>query len=368
MTDDFGDLKKLIKTQNYPVENMCLRRYGNSSIRIGLASMQGFRNNMEDFNIVELNLSQHPNIGLFGILDGHNGTDAARWFSENLCKAVDNIPTFTTDSIKQTLIALDEEYLKVTGNKTSGTTATFCLIEKIDDIPDKSHKVTICHIGDSRLYIGKYSSTEYVLTTEDHKPTIAAEKKRIIAAGGHVIMNRVDSMLAVSRALGDHFYKSNKELPATSQKVIAIPDVSISYVGKEDYLFLCCDGVLEPRFVKQGLGIFQYIVDRFDCSSLDSAQILSDLIRHLLQNGARDNMTAMIIEFKNGEDYNTGIEFIAGEYYEYGNPSYMNAFRSSCEQNGKTIEEVRSLWDTQKKVDEEPTDLNPETPHIQKNE
>jgi len=218
--------------------------------------------------------------------------------------------------------------------------------------------VTVCHLGDSRLYIGKYGTTDFILTTHDHKPVNAAEKQRIIAAGGMVLNGRIDSSLAVSRSLGDHCYKSNKGLPPQNQKVIALPEISISYVGNDEYLFICCDGVLEPRFVKNGQGIFTFLNERFK-SSIDTAQILSDLIRELLQSGARDNMTSMIIEFKDGTDYNCGIEFIAGEYYEeYGNLSYINAYKSNCEMNGKTIEEVRAFWVSRKEQESKKEEMN----------
>jgi len=251
------------------------------------------------------------------------------------------------------MIELDEEYLKVTANISSGTTAIICIVEKCNDQPDKAYKVTVCHIGDSRLYIGKKDKpSDFILTTEDHKPTKPSEKARILSAGGFVINGRVDSLLGVSRALGDHCYKSNKGLPPDRQKIIGIPDIRVSYVGKDDYLFLCCDGIVEPRnFVKEGVGIFQFIHERFQ-HSMDTAQILSELIRKLLQSGSRDNMTAMIVEFRNGQDYNCGSEFIAGEYYEeYGNPSYVNAYKSSCELVGKTIDEVKGLWNTRKELE-----------------
>jgi len=299
---------------------------------------------MEDYYIIELNLVHHPNVGLFGIFDGHNGTAAARWFSENISNVLDNLSSFTSEEIKKAMIDLDEEYLRVTGNITSGTTATLILVEKTDDVPDKSHKVTICHIGDSRFYIGKYTSSTFILRTEDHKPSTEEEKKRIISAGGLVINGRVDSILAVSRALGDHCYKDNRSLPPQTQKVIAVPDISVSYVGNQEYLFLCSDGVIEPRRARDGTLIFQFFNERLQ-NLADTAQLQSDLMRELLQSGARDNMSAMIIEFKNGQDYNCGHEFVAGEYYEeFGNTSYMDAYRSNCEMNGKTLEEVRSLW------------------------
>lgn len=61
----------------------------------------------------------------------------------------------------------------------------------------------------------------------DHKPVNALEKKRIEAAGGFVQWNRVDGDLAVSRALGDFFYKNRDDLPTEKQKVSCHPEIII---------------------------------------------------------------------------------------------------------------------------------------------
>lgn len=61
----------------------------------------------------------------------------------------------------------------------------------------------------------------------DHKPKNPAEKERVIKAGGEVdeVDDRVNDGLNMSRAFGDFFYKSNKELSQTEQMIIALPDV-----------------------------------------------------------------------------------------------------------------------------------------------
>lgn len=50
--------------------------------------------------------------------------------------------------------------------------------------------------------------------TIDHQPSVPAETERILALGGQVINQRVNGVLAVSRALGDHDQKQAKGLSA----------------------------------------------------------------------------------------------------------------------------------------------------------
>ena len=71
--------------------------------------------------------------------------------------------------------------------------------------------------GDSRAVAcvaGRAVSLSY-----DHKPSIQAERERIISAGGWVDWNRVNGNLALSRALGDFVFKKNTKKSAEEQIV-----------------------------------------------------------------------------------------------------------------------------------------------------
>lgn len=54
----------------------------------------------------------------------------------------------------------------------------------------------------------------------DHKPNNELETKRIEAAGGWVMFNRVNGNLALSRALGDYIFKKNDQKKLDEQVVI----------------------------------------------------------------------------------------------------------------------------------------------------
>jgi serine/threonine protein phosphatase PrpC len=102
----------------------------------------------------------------------------------------------------------------------------------------------ICaNAGDSRCVLSKKSGIEGMST--DHKPYDEKEKARIEAAGGIVHMKRVDGDLAVSRTFGDFAYKQRRDLPASEQKVSAVPDIKVINRDDDDdeFLILACDGL-----------------------------------------------------------------------------------------------------------------------------
>lgn len=82
----------------------------------------------------------------------------------------------------------------------------------------------------------------------DHKPNLPREEKRIKEAGGEVSFdNRVDSMLAMSRALGDCQFKCNPRLEPAKQKVSVIPEVKVVSTEQAKFLILACDGIWDVK-------------------------------------------------------------------------------------------------------------------------
>jgi protein phosphatase 1G len=68
----------------------------------------------------------------------------------------------------------------------------------------------------------------------DHKPDNPDEKKRIEKAGGFVSDGRVNGNLNLSRALGDLEYKRDDKLKSHEQLIIAVPDVKVEVLTKND--------------------------------------------------------------------------------------------------------------------------------------
>jgi len=125
-----------------------------------------------------------------------------------------------------------------------------------------------------------------------------------------------------------------------------VPDIQEAYLGPEDFLFLCCDGIFESQTNE---AIIQYLHDHLNKVEAEPGKVLSDLLYKMLVKGSKDNMTAILVEPKNGENFNRPDEFVVGEWYKHGNDTYVEAFQVNCARHGKTVEEVRQLWFAKKK-------------------
>jgi len=127
----------------------------------------------------------------------------------------------------------ETEFIQIAGREglRDGTTAVVALVQ--DDT------LTVAHVGDSRGVLCRANGSAYALT-EDHKPELEPEKKRIEALGGFVSYLgcwRAMGILAMSRALGDLFLKPY---------VSAEPDVvAMPLEPTDEFVILASDGVFD---------------------------------------------------------------------------------------------------------------------------
>ena len=104
--------------------------------------------------------------------------------------------------------------------------------------------IIIGNLGDSRAVV---AGKKQIFGTEDHKPYLEKERKRIEDAGGSVMIQRINGSLAVSRAFGDYEYKDDPRLPADQQLVSPEPDVYIRErnVENDQFMVVACDGIYD---------------------------------------------------------------------------------------------------------------------------
>ena len=218
----------------------------------------------------------------------------------SLSRIILNSPTHSQQQLVKSFKDFDRDVLRNTldsmsNRDCSGTTANVAYI-----LPQH---IVVANAGDSRAVLGQITKTsngkvEAIPMSFDHKPKNEKERERIIAAGGHVSMGRVDGDLAVSRALGDFIYK-NPRRTCEKQKVSPVPDIKIHRRSEDDrFLILACDGIWD---VMSNEDAVRFVSSHVAKGWMDMERIASELLDTCLRRGSRDNMSVILIVFKDGD-------------------------------------------------------------------
>ncbi|GAA6066744.1 protein phosphatase 1G [Tachysurus ichikawai] len=178
----------------------------------------------------------------------------------------------------------------------SGTTAVVALI--------RGKQLIVANAGDSRCVVSERGKA--VDMSYDHKPEDELELARIKNAGGKVTMDgRVNGGLNLSRAIGDHFYKRNKNLPPEEQMISALPDVKVLTLNEEhEFMVVACDGIWN---VMSSQEVVEFVNERLKAEGSETkplSAVIEELLDHCLAPDTSgdgtgcDNMTCMIVKFR----------------------------------------------------------------------
>ena len=210
----------------------------------------------------------------FAVYDGHGGDRAARCATDVMCERFVNSAAFKkldiVKALKQAFHQTETEFLNIAGREglRDGTTAIVAVVQE--------DTLTVAHVGDSRGVLCRGGKA--VVLTEDHKPDLEPEKRRIEALGGFVSFIgcwRAMGILAMSRAIGDLFLKPY---------VSAEPDVrAMPIVAADEFIVLASDGVYDVLNNEQVVQIA-----RSAASPEEAAQLLTESARVA---GSLDNAT-----------------------------------------------------------------------------
>jgi len=281
------------------VESVEYERHVSEDIIATAGSMQGFRLDMEDDLTICLRLPKHPNYAFVGVYDGHSGNFSSECLALKLWREVDNLEKITKEGISWIILQMDLDWAK-SPHRFSGSTIVFAIIER-PKTRNKTYKIQVGWVGDSRAFAVKKGRLNDL--TVDHKPNNPAERERIESAGGSVSFdNRVDGELAMSRAFGDWNLKDldNTNDDYKKNKVICIPDYQSIELEEGDCLLLSCDGLTEQLENKD---IYDELLDLQNKHPNDADVVLNGLLQKALKSGSKDNMTAVLVEFRDGTEF-----------------------------------------------------------------
>uniref|UniRef100_A0A1B6DLZ6 PPM-type phosphatase domain-containing protein n=1 Tax=Clastoptera arizonana TaxID=38151 RepID=A0A1B6DLZ6_9HEMI len=265
-----------------------------NGLRYGVASMQGWRVEMEDAHCAITGLSEElQDWSFFAVFDGHAGARVSAHCAEHLLENIVSSEEFRqsdfTKGIRSGFLNLDDRMRELpelaSGEDKSGSTAVCALVSP--------KQIFVANCGDSRALLCR--SGHPAFATRDHKPILPAEKERIQKAGGSVMIQRVNGSLAVSRALGDFEYKNVEGRGPCEQLVSPEPEVFVKDRDEDhdEFLVLACDGVWD---VMSNEDVCDYIRSRLAITD-DLETITNQVIDTCLYKGSRDNMSIVLVTF-----------------------------------------------------------------------
>lgn len=234
-----------------------------------------FRKTMEDAHVIIDGFGGESSSAYFAVYDGHGGRGAVDFTEKELHKILLNTLKEKGDAKE----ALKEAYLEIdrqmTEQKvTAGTTAVSALIR----VEDGKRVLYVANAGDARGVLGR-AGGEAERLSYDHKGSDEGETKRITDAGGYVILNRVNGILAVTRSLGDI---SMKEFVTGEPYLTRTP-----LEASDTHLILACDGLWDVVSDKEAIDL---IVNDTD------AQAMSEkLLEEALRRGSTDNISVLVV-------------------------------------------------------------------------
>jgi len=259
---------------------------------------------MEDgFVFVDCFADKH-NSAYFAIYDGHGGRACVdyvtQYLHENLLIEMQMVPNNVPDAFVRAFASTDTN-MQRSGINTSGCTACCCLLQE----EQASRTIYTAHVGDARAVICRGGLAVRLTSMSDHKATHQDEARRVIENGGSIFNDRVNGMLAIARALGDHQLK----VPALPMDVVSnVPDITSTELTDQDmFVIVACDGLwdvmddqesvnLVLESIRELMALLPNTGSNGHAHRRSMAEVLARmLVEEALARGTSDNVSCFMI-------------------------------------------------------------------------
>jgi len=236
-----------------------------------------FRRSMEDEHVIVDNFGGNADHGYFAIYDGHGGRGAvdftAKTLHKNLAEEFEKNPSVSPlDALRSSYLLTDKQMAE-TQIQFSGTTCISVLLRKQGD----QKILYAANAGDARAVLNRGGKA--LRLSYDHKGSDEGETKRIVDAGGFVVLNRVNGILAVTRSLGDH---------AMKDYVIGDPHLQeVKLEPTDTHVIIACDGLWDVASDQEAVDLV--------IQESDAQKMSEKLLVHALKNGSTDNISVMVV-------------------------------------------------------------------------
>lgn len=260
---------------------------------------------MEDAHSFLYNFDDVQGQGFFAIFDGHAGKQAADWCGEHFHETFSQVLKEANPSdpvpevIHRAFLEADERLNQQPDGRYSGCTAIVVFLRTESDrgravggdsTPTESdrhlklkRKLYAGNVGDARAVLCRGKNA--IRLSYDHKGSDSQEAKRIMDAGGFVMNDRVNGVLAVTRSLGDFTMK---------EFIVGAPFTVETEITSEDpFLILACDGLWDVCSDQEAVNLVYDIQDPQKASE--------KLLAHALEKYSTDNLSVMVVRFHHDE-------------------------------------------------------------------
>ena len=245
-----------------------------------------FRKYMEDDYTVVEDFADRRGSLYCGLYDGHGGRLAVDFVAKNLHGSIERelrsgpAGDAPLEAMRRGFLKCDRQLLQC-GAMQVGTTVAVCLC-----LPGPSGQLELhaANAGDSRIVlISEHAPTRLSV---DHVATDPVEVRRVQELGGRVVNQRVGSVLAVTRALGDHALKSGSGLTADPHCVAHTCGVA------DRFVLLASDGLWD--ILSDG-DAHRIVLQH---AHLAPSEIAAKLVQAALDGGTRDNVSALVLRLR----------------------------------------------------------------------
>ena len=242
---------------------------GRQLFSCGHSNTVGCRDRMEDATAI---IGEFAGSGTqyFGVFDGHGGPEVALYCANNIHRVIaqmlkenGNVEEVITNAFAEVNKKVSPQY------RSTGCTAAIVIVMQND----------VCYAancGDSRIVLIENGKATRI--SVDDKATDPEEKKLVIGRGGHVFQNRVEGMLAVTRAIGDG---------ALAPSISCEPHIKKFKRKDGTRLIIACDGVWD---VMQDQEAADLIKEK--ANAAEAARILKE---EAFNRGTNDNITCIVV-------------------------------------------------------------------------
>lgn len=237
----------------------------------GHAEAVGKRPTMEDASTIFGEFSG-PNTQFYGVFDGHGSSEPSRFVAQKLPSIISEKLSNNVD-LKESIISsikeLNEE--AVIKWRSSGTTAAIAIII--------NNKLYTANVGDTRILLIQNGTAKRL--SYDHKISDPEEQKAICDRGGVIFQDRVNGVLALSRAIGDG---------NIADYISCEPYISEVDFDDSCSLIIACDGVWDVMDDQEAADML--------CQSPDAASAARAIKDAAIQKGTSDNVTVLCVTLK----------------------------------------------------------------------